>query len=116
VFISAFYRPQQVVCSEPECQGQRRAEYHRQKLRTDPEYGQVARDSQQKWRQAHPDYPRQYRAQHAESIERSRRQQQRRDQKRRIPLLEKNDLALDLKRSAAEVWLVGPKSHDKSEA
>jgi hypothetical protein len=103
LFLPSVYRPQQV---KRECQGQRRAEYHRQKLRTDPEYGQVARDSQQKWRQAHPDYPRQW----------NRRQQQRRDQKRRIPLLEKNDLALDLKRSAAEVWLVGPKSHDKSEA
>ena len=107
-FLPSVYRPQQVVCSQAECQRQRRTDYHRQKLGTDPEYRQVARDSQRKWRQAHPDYLRQYLAQHAEAVERNRQQQQRRDQKRRIHLLEKNNLALDLKRSTAEVWLVGP--------
>ena len=35
--------------------------------------------------------------------------QQLRDQKRRIRVLEKNNLAWDLKRSTAEVWLVGPR-------
>lgn len=108
-FLPSIYRPQQVVCSQAECQRQRRTDYHRQKLRRDAEYRQVARDSQQKWRQAHPDYLRQYLAQHAEAVERNRQQQQRRDQKRRIRLLEKNNLAWDLKRSAAEVWLVSPK-------
>ncbi len=108
LFLPSVYRPQQVVCSKPECQHQRRADYHRQKLRTDPEYRQVARDSQRKWRQAHPDYLRQYLAQHVEAVERNRQQQQLRDQKRRIRLLEKNNLAWDLKRSAAEVWLVRP--------
>ena len=107
-FLPSIYRPQQVVCSQAECQRRRRADYHRQKLCTDPEYRQVARDSQRKWRQAHPDYLRQYLAQHTEAVERNRQQQQRRDQKRRIRLLEKNNLALDLKCSAAEVWLVGP--------
>ena len=42
-------------------------------------------------------------------MERNRDRQQRRDQKRRIRRLEKNNLALDLKRSAAEVWMVGPR-------
>jgi hypothetical protein len=31
-----------VVCSQAECQRRRRSDYHRQKLRTDPEYRQVA--------------------------------------------------------------------------
>jgi hypothetical protein len=108
-FLPSFYRPQQVVCSQAECQRQRRSDYHRQKLRADPEYRQVARDSQRKWRQAHPDYLRQYLAQHAQAVERNRQQQQLRDQKRRIRMLEKNNLALNLKRSAAEVWLLGPR-------
>ena len=108
-FLPSVYRPQQVVCSQAECQRQRRSDYHRQKLRTDPEYGQVARDSQRKWRQAHPDYLRQYLAQHAQVVEQNRQRQQLRDQKRRIRVLEKNNLAWDLKRSAAEVWLVGPR-------
>jgi predicted metalloprotease len=48
--------------------------------------------------------------QHPEAVERNRERQQRRDQKRRIRRLEKNNLALDLKRSAAEVWMVGPRA------
>ena len=107
-FLPSVYRPRQVVCSQAECQRQRRSDYHREKLRTDPEYLQVAHDSQRKWRQAHPDYLRQYLAQHAQAIEQNRQRQQLRDRKRRIRVLEKNNLALDLKRSTAEIWLVGP--------
>jgi hypothetical protein len=106
--LPSVYRRQQVVCSQAECQRQRRSDYHRQKLRTDPEYREVARDSQRKWRQAHPDYLRQYLAQHAPAIEQNRQRQQLRDRKRRIRVLEKNNLAFDLKRSTAEIWLVGP--------
>ncbi len=50
----------------------------------------------------------QYRQQHPESVERNRRQQQQRDQKRRVVNLAKMNLALDLKREASEVWFVGP--------
>ena len=108
-FLRSPYRPQQAVCSRPECQRRRRADYHRKKLEGDPEYRQIAHDSQKKWREAHPDYLSHYRAQHPEAVERNRERQQRRDQKRRIRRLEKNNLALDLKRSAAEVWMVGPR-------
>jgi hypothetical protein len=108
-FLPSIYRPHQVVCSQAECQRQRRTDYHRQKLRTDSEYRQVAHDSQRKWRQAHPDYLRQYLAQHPEAVERNRQQQQLRDQKHRFRRLEKNNLAFDLKRSALQVWLVDPR-------
>lgn len=111
-FQPSTYRPQQSVCSKAQCQRRRRAEYHRQKLQTDPEYRQVARDSQKKWRQDHPGYDQQYRAEHPEYLRRNRQQQQLRDQKRRLRLLAKNNLALDLKRSAAEVWLLGPQARD----
>ena len=108
-FQPSIYRPQQTVCSKAECQRRRRGEYHREKLQADPEYRQVARDSQKKWRQAHPGYDQSYRAQHPEYHQRNREQQQLRDQKRRFRVLAKNNLALDLKRSAAEVWLLRPK-------
>lgn len=107
-FQPSIYRPQQTVCSKAECQRRRRSEYHREKLQADPEYRQVARDSQKKWRQAHPGYDQNYRAQHPEYHQRNRERQQLRDQKRRFRMLAKNNLALDLKRSAAEVWLLGP--------
>jgi len=111
-FQTSVYCPQQIVCSQPECQRRRRVEYHRRKLQADPEYRQVTRDSQKKWRTAHPHYDREYRAQHLQYHVRNRQQQRRRDQKRRIRQLAKNNLALDLKRSVAEVWLLGPQVKD----
>lgn len=106
-FQPSIYRPQQSVCSQPDCQGRRRTDYHRRKLQSDPLYRQVVSDSRRKWREAHPEYSRHYRQQHPASAEQNRRQQRRRDQKRRIQTLAKNNLALDLKHSAAEVWLLG---------
>jgi hypothetical protein len=70
-------------------------------------YQQVARDSQKQWREEHPDYLRQYRAQHPAAVARNRELQQRRDLRRRLPVLAKNNLAFRLTRSAAEVWLIG---------
>ena len=100
-------RPDQVVCSRPECQARRRNEYRRQKRQTDPEYAEVVRDSRRKWRDAHPDYQKKYWQNHPEAVARNRQQQRQRDQKRRVSHLVKNTLVVDLKRSAAEVWLVG---------
>ena len=107
-FWPSVYRPQQTVCSQPECQRQRRRDYHRRKLASDPEYRRVAQDSQKKWREEHLDYLRQYRAEHPEAVARNRQRQRVRDQKPRLAFLEKNNLAWDLKRSLAQVWLVGP--------
>ena len=39
------YRLQQRVCSQPECQRHRRADYHRRKIQADPVYAQVVLDS-----------------------------------------------------------------------
>lgn len=107
-FQPSLYRPQQSVCSQPACQRQRRADYHRRKIQSDPEYRQVVRDSQKKWRAAHPDYHRRYRDTHPAAVERNREQQRQRDRKRRVGLLVKNNVALDLKHSVAEAWLLGP--------
>jgi hypothetical protein len=95
------------VCSQADCQNRRRADYHREKIRCDPVYRQVVRDSQKKWRDEHPTYGKDYRGSHPEVVERNRKSQVRRDQRDRIQNLAKNNLAFDLKRSLAEVWLVG---------
>lgn len=100
--------PRQFVCSRPDCQRERRRDYHRRKIETDAEYRQVCRDSQRKWRALHRDYPRQYRQTHPESVQRNRQGQRRRDRQCHLQNLVKNNLALDLKHSAAEVWLLGP--------
>jgi hypothetical protein len=106
------YRPDQSFCSQPHCQRHRRAEYHRRKIETDPVYAGVVSDSRKKWRETHPDYQKTYRQSHEAAAERNRQLQRQRDSKRRVQFLVKNNLALDLKRSAAEVWLVGPAALD----
>ncbi len=108
VFQPAPYHPQQLVCSQPECQRQLRRDYHRRQVASDSLYRQVCRESVQKWRKAHPGYWKQYRQNHPQQVERNRQRQQRRDQKRRLVNLANNNLAVDLKCSAAEVWLLGP--------
>jgi hypothetical protein len=82
VFQISRYRQHQLVCRRPDCQKQRRREYHRHKLHTYAEYHQICRDCQEKWRRRNPDHPRQYRQSHPESIERNRQGQRRRDRKR----------------------------------
>ena len=107
IFQPSKYQPAQSVCSEPGCQRRRRADYHRQKIATDPEYRQVCLDSPQKWRARNPDYWRRYRQQHPAAVERNRQRQHVRDQKRRLRDLANNNSVFDLKHSAAEVWLLG---------
>ena len=101
------YRPDQGVCSHPDCQRRRRAEYHRAKMQSDSDYAMVVRDSQKKWRDAHPDYQKRYWRTHERAAERNRHLQPQRDRKRHLAELVKNNVALDLKHSAAEVWLIG---------
>jgi len=93
VFKPASYHPQQQVCGHPACQRQRRRDYHRQKIASDPVYQQVCLESPRKWRKANPDYWKKYRQDHPEQVERNRQQQRLRDQKRQIVNLANNNLA-----------------------
>jgi hypothetical protein len=113
-FLPSVFRPQQVVCGKPDCQRRRRTDYHRKKIAMDPEYHQVTLESQKQWREEHPDYQKQRRQQSPQLVENNRERQRQRDQKRRLRrrLLDKNNLALDLKHSVSEVWLLGPKLRD----
>jgi len=101
------FRPNQSVCSSADCQQRRRTDYHRDKCRDDPEYGLGCRDSKRKWRERNLDYQGRYRDAHPAYVEHNRQQQRRRDRRRRMRRLVKNNLAFDLKGSAADVWLAG---------
>jgi hypothetical protein len=103
---------QQTACSDKPCQRQRRSENRNQKLALDAEYRQVCRDSARKWRATHPGYWKQYRAANPDAVERNRTQQQQRDLRQRLAQLANNNSALDLKSSAAGVWLLGPAAHE----
>ena len=105
-------RLQQRVCSQPDCQSRRRADYHRGKIQTDPLYADVVKDSRKLWREEHPGYQKAYWQTHPEAAEHNRQQQRQRDRRRRVGSLVKNNVALDLKHSASEIWLVGPEIAD----
>jgi len=94
------YQPGQSVCSAPDCQRHRRADYHRQKIAADPVYRQGCLDSPQKWRSRNSDYWRRYREQHSAAVERNRQLQHVRDQKRRLRDLANNNSA------PAQVWVL----------
>jgi len=111
-FVPSIYRPQQMVCGKAECQRQRRADYHRKKLQSDPVYRQVVRESQKQWWDEHPGYQKQRRRNHPKAVEANRQQQRQRDQRRRLQHLVRNNLALDLKCSTAGVWLLGSQIKD----
>ena len=111
-FQPSIYHSQQRACGQLECQRRRRADYHRNKIRTDAPYAETVRNSQSNWREEHRDYWKQYRKRRPEAVERNREQQRRRDQQRRLENLAKINLALDLKSIPSEVWFVGPAAAD----
>ena len=69
-------------------------------------------DSRKQWRAEHADYQKTYWRTHPEAAEHNRQRQRQLDRQRRLASLVKNNVALDLKHSAAEVWLVGPDAAD----
>ncbi len=111
-FLPSSFRPSQRVCFSPDCRRRRRADYHRRKYQSDPLYRQICQDSRRKWRARNPDYQRHYRSRHPGYVDGNRRAQRRRDRKRRMRDLVKNNLAFDLKRCSADVWLAGPAMQD----
>ena len=102
------FHPKQAVCLSLECQRRRRSDYHRRKIETDEDYRQSCLDSQKKWRENHPDYQFRYRSGHEAYCDRNRRKQLVRNQKRKLSMIVKNNLAIDVKRLPAEVWMTGP--------
>lgn len=109
LFLPSAYRPKQSVCSKPTCQRHRRTDYHRKKLAADPLYRQSVRESQRQWWEEHPEYQKQHRQKNPQQVENNRKCQRQRDQRRRLDNLVRNNLAVDLKHSVSEIWLLGPK-------
>jgi hypothetical protein len=107
-FVPSPFHPNQKVCLSPECQRRRRTDYHRQKVTTDSEYRLTCAESRKKWRESNPDYQSQYRDRNEDYCQGNRKKQRIRNQKRRLSLIVKNNLAIDLKRLPAEVWMTGP--------
>ena len=108
VFIPAKCQPKQAVCSAPDCQRHRSADYRRARLAANPHYREACRQSARQWRKQHPEYWTEYRAAHPDSTERNRQSQRSRDRKQRLKSLANNIPASDLISCPATVWLLGP--------
>lgn len=102
------FHPKQTVCNAVDCQNRRRSECHCNRIATDSDYHRACLESQKKWRENHPHYQQGYRSTHEAYVEQNRQMQRGRNQKRKLSLIVKNNLAIDLKRLAAEVWMTGP--------
>jgi hypothetical protein len=107
-FTPSIYHPSQQVCFSADCQRTRRREDHRKRYQADPVYRQECHESAQKWREANPDYQGRYRQTHPDYVEHNREAQHRRDGKRRLSNLVKNNLAIEVEPHPTRVWLVGP--------
>ena len=107
-FTPSPYHPKQEVCQSEEFQRRRKREYHRQKIADDANYRQTCADSRKKWRENNPEYQRQYRRKHEACNERNRQKQRERNRKRRLLVIVKNNIAIDVTRSFTEVWTIGP--------
>ena len=68
----------------------------------------VTPEGRKQWRAEHVDYQKTYWRTHPEAADRNRQRQRQLHRQRRVTTLVKNNAAMDLKHSAAEVWLVGP--------
>jgi hypothetical protein len=107
-FDPSLFHPKQTVCFSPECQRRRQSNYHRKKIATDTDYRQTCTESRKKWRDNNPNYQQRYRALHEDYCQRNRQKQHVRNQKRKLSLIVKNNLAIDVKRLPAKVWMTGP--------
>lgn len=114
MFTPSRYRPDQVVCSGPACQRQRRAAYHRKKLQEDPLYPAQCQDSQKQWRAEHPNYMRTYRRLHARPVSKTRPHTKTSPDVVRLLERVKNNVAIDLKACPARVFLISPDERVKN--
>ncbi len=74
--------PLQAYCSKPACQRTRKRLWQRTKRRTDGDYRENQSQAQESWRQAHPDYWRQYRQDHPAYTDANRARQKERNARR----------------------------------
>ena len=71
--------PQQVYCSNKRCQQYRKMVWRKSKMKHDADYRANQKAANKRWQSKNPHYWRQYRATHAEYLDRNRRAQQVRD-------------------------------------
>lgn len=119
--------PNQTYCAAPECQRQRRQQWQRDKLKTDPDYRDNQSRAQRAWLDRNPEYWHKYRDAHPDYVERNRIQQRGRAKSMSITEVAKMDasnlvlplpsgvyhlsLATDSEIAKMDVWTVEIRVH-----
>jgi hypothetical protein len=105
-FLPSRYHPGQTICSSIDCQRRRRTNYHRRKIAQDPVYKEQCRDSQRNWRERNQEYMSRHRAKLRSFHDADGDRSSFLKELAQVRELVKNNLAFDLKRCNAAVWLV----------
>jgi hypothetical protein len=85
--------PQQCYCAEAACQRERRRRWQQAKRVSDGDYRDNDARGQRAWREAHPDYWRQYRQEHPQYTDRNRVQQHGRNARRGVRVIANEDVS-----------------------
>ncbi|QGZ55095.1 hypothetical protein [Paraburkholderia acidiphila] len=72
IFVPRAQCPNQKCCSRRSCQRTRKAQWQRQKIKSDPDYRENKQRAQTRWRESHPDYWRTYREDHQAYVSKNR--------------------------------------------
>ncbi len=88
--------PGQKFCSAAECQRVRKRRWQKARRAADPDYRDNDVQANRQWRSQHPDYWRDYRRQHPQSVTRNRGAEDRLRIRSRIDVMRVISLAIDL--------------------
>ncbi len=105
--------PNQRYCSSPECQRERRYEWHKQRLACDTDYRENQRHAQAAWQSRHPTYWKDYRESHPDYCTRNRDQQQIRNARKstgKIAKIDESLMPLQLPDGVYRLSILSPRS------
>ena len=100
-FIKSSRHKNQSYCRKKHCQRAKKADWQRQKLRTDPEYKASQKLSNRKWIGSNPGYWKRYRERNPEKAERNRMLQRLRNKKKASSTTERPGIIAKMDRSAS---------------
>ena len=80
--------PEQKFCTSAECQRERKRRWQKARRASDPDYRDNDIQANRLWRRQHPEYWREYRRKHPQSVIQNRDKQRERDRARRLQPLQ----------------------------
>jgi len=95
-FVQSPRHKNQNYCRKQACQRAKKADWQRNRLKTDPEYKATQKLSHRKWLEANPDYWKGYRERNPEKVERNRLMQRLRNKRRRAKRSDTNRHGTDM--------------------